>query len=68
MVPMWNDPIIQEVREAAERMARDAGYDLHRFCERIREHQTRYADRLVTLPPRRLGVPTSEDLGAGGKS
>jgi len=60
---MWNDPIVQEVREAADKLAREAGYDLHRFCERIREHERRSAKRLVTLEPRRLpprGVRATE--------
>lgn len=52
---MWIDPVVQEVRDAADKLAREAGYDLHRFCERVQEHERRYADRLVRLGPRRLG-------------
>ena len=51
---MWIDPIVEEVREAGDKLAREAGYDLHEFCRRIREDQQQYADRLVRLPPRQL--------------
>jgi hypothetical protein len=54
MAAVWMDPIVEEVREAGDRLARAAGYDLHEFCRQIREHQQQYADRLVNLPPRRL--------------
>ena len=57
---MWDDPIVREVREAGDKLAREAGYDLHEFCERIAQHQRQYADRLVTLPPRKLGVTASQ--------
>lgn len=66
---MWDDPIVREVREAGDKLAREAGYDLHVFCQRIAQHQRQYADRLVTLPPRKLGVTVSQtehtDLGTG---
>lgn len=60
---MWNDPIVEEVREAAEQLARDAGYDLHRLCERIRAHETQYADRLVTLPAKKLKPAAKQPTG-----
>jgi hypothetical protein len=63
---MWVDPIVQEVRDAADRLAREAGYDLHEFCERLREHERRYAARLVTLGPRRLQAQTAGDAGNSG--
>ena len=57
---MWDDPIVREVREAGDKLAREAGYDLHEFCERIARHQRQYADRLVTLPPRKLPTAGSQ--------
>ena len=56
---MWIDPIVEEVRKAGDKLARQADYDLHRFCERIREHEKQYADRLVTLKPRPLPHQTA---------
>lgn len=53
---MWDDPIVREVREAADKLARETSYDLHEFCRRVREHESNYADRLVTLPPRKLDL------------
>ena len=45
------DPIVEEVRKAGAEMAREAGYDLHLLCERLREAERRHPERLV-IPPR----------------
>lgn len=55
---MLNDPVMEEVRQAADQLAREAGYDLSEYCRRIREHERQYADRLVTLPAQ----PLDEDV------
>ena len=34
---MWIDPIVKEVREAGEEIAKEAGYDVHRFFQNLRE-------------------------------
>ncbi|MHC9539189.1 MAG: hypothetical protein AB9903_06685 [Vulcanimicrobiota bacterium] len=36
---MKNDPIIQEVREAGEELAKRAGFNLHSFIEQLRESE-----------------------------
>ncbi|MEW6687314.1 MAG: hypothetical protein AB1393_14110 [Candidatus Edwardsbacteria bacterium] len=36
---MWEDPIVEEVREAGARLAEKCGYDLHVFAEMLRRHQ-----------------------------
>lgn len=45
------DPIIREVREVREQLAREAGYDLHTMCERLREAEKRHPERVVCLQP-----------------
>ncbi len=51
---MWIDPVVQEMRDAADKLTREVDYDLHRFCERVREHERQFAGRLVRLGPRPL--------------
>lgn len=36
---MWQDPIVQEVRQAGEELARLADYDLHTFFQKLREKE-----------------------------
>jgi len=45
---MRNDPIVEEVRRAGDRIARQCGYDLHKFCERMRQVQREFEDRART--------------------
>lgn len=45
-----DDPIMTELREIREEMAREAGYDLHTFCERLREAEKQHPERLVSCP------------------
>ena len=42
---IWNDPIVEEIRKAGEEMAREAGYNLHKFCERLRKLERRHPER-----------------------
>lgn len=47
---MSPDAIVREVRQAGERLAAEAGNDVHRFFENLRVAQARYADKLVREP------------------
>ena len=47
----YDDPIVAEVRKAGEEMAREANYDLHILCERLREAEREHPERLAVLPP-----------------
>ncbi len=40
------DPIIEEIRQVRAELAREANYDLHTICERIREEERRHPGRL----------------------
>ena len=47
---MNTDPIVKEVREAGAKLAEEAGYDVHRFFERLRQAETKYGGPLVREP------------------
>lgn len=42
-----DDPIVDEVRRAGAEMAREANYDLHALCERLREAERRHPERVL---------------------
>jgi len=41
------DPIVKEVREAGAKLAAEAGHDVHRFFEKLREAKKQYGKLLV---------------------
>ena len=41
---------IEEIREVRAELAREAHYDLHRICERIRQEERQYPQRLTNAP------------------
>jgi hypothetical protein len=45
------DPIVKEVREAGAKLAAEAGYDVHRFFERLRQAEKKYGKPLVKESP-----------------
>lgn len=51
------DPIVEEIRQVRAELAREGHYDLHTICERIREEERRYPERLSKL---RAGGVTGE--------
>jgi len=55
---MFEDPIIKKVWATRDKMARDAAYDLHRFCQAIRKAQCEHPERLIKLPANKV-VPTN---------
>jgi len=44
------DPIVKEVRKAGAKLAAEAGYDVHRFFENLRETEKEYEKRLIRGP------------------
>lgn len=36
---MWKDPIVQEARKAGEELAKQAGYNLHTFFQKLRKNE-----------------------------
>ena len=47
---MKPDPIVKEVREAGAKLAAEAGYDVHRFFEKLRQAEKKYGKPLVREP------------------
>lgn len=47
---MLVDPIVEEVRAAGAKLAAEAGYDVHRFFENLRQAQAKYGKPLVNKP------------------
>ena len=45
---MWKDPIVQEVREAGEELAKKANYDLHTFIENLKENEKKLNSKIVS--------------------
>jgi hypothetical protein len=56
------DPILKEVHAMKEQLAREVNYDFRKLCQRLRETEKRYADRLVNLQPRRR-LPAPDQVG-----
>ena len=44
---MWEDPIVSEVREVREQLARQFNFDVHRMFADLRKRQTLLGSRLV---------------------
>lgn len=45
------DPIVREVREAGAKLAAEAGYDVHRFFENLRQAEKKYGKPVVRESP-----------------
>jgi len=44
---MWEDPIVSEVRQVREQLARQFNFDVHRMFADLRKRQTLLGSRLV---------------------
>ncbi|MEX2216492.1 MAG: hypothetical protein WD768_20435 [Phycisphaeraceae bacterium] len=51
---MWNDPIVEEVRRAREKILEECGFDLRKLMERLQAEHRHYGDRLVSPDEVRL--------------
>ena len=61
MMPrMFDDPIVEEVRRTRERLLAEAGGDLRKLVERMRELEAREDRPAIVLPPRRV-KPNADD-------
>lgn len=48
------DPIIAEVRKARDAYARKFNYDIQAMCRDLKKKQARNADKVISLPPKRI--------------
>ena len=45
---MWRDPIVEEVRQAGEELAKRANYNLHTFLENLRKNEKKRKAKIVS--------------------
>jgi len=45
---MLNDPIVNEVREAGEELAKRANYNLHTFFQNLRNNEKKHQRKVVS--------------------
>jgi len=50
----WNDPIVDEVRDARQAYAAEFQHDLAAICADLRRQQAIHPERLVSLAPKLL--------------
>lgn len=60
---MWEDPIVQEVREARAKHAEQFNFDLRAIYEDFKRQEQQSGGRFVSFPPRRIQpIPVEADL------
>ena len=60
---MWKDPVVEEVREARQRILERFGGDLAKYCEHLRQEQAEHPERYVSkaeLDAQRKAKPKPE--------
>jgi len=53
---MAHDPIVKEVRDAGAKLAAEAGNDIHRFFQKLRQAEAKYGRALVREPVASYGT------------
>jgi hypothetical protein len=53
------DPIIAEVRKARDAYARKFNYDIQAMCRDLKKRQTQNADKVISMPPKRIKTTES---------
>jgi hypothetical protein len=64
-MPMTDDPIVAEVRNARDEYARRFGYDLDAICRDLQQRQAQSGRTLVALPPKRPKTAVTVSQRAG---
>ena len=58
---MWRDPIVQDVREAGEELARQANYDLHTFFQNLRNNEKKRKHKVASRLKRKATFSRTSD-------
>jgi hypothetical protein len=45
---MWKDPIVEEIHEIREKMAKDVNYDVHQLIENMRRREKESKTKVVS--------------------
>ena len=61
---MWNDPIVDEVRKAGEKLSDEAGGNIQVFFANLRLKQEKYAERLIAKIPLKVRTIKDKNLAA----
>lgn len=48
---MWQDPIVEETREARQQIVEECGEDIHAFFEYLRAREQHHIEDVVSLNP-----------------
>jgi hypothetical protein len=56
---MWQDPIVEEIRQYRQEYAARFNHDLTAICRDLRERQQKSGRKVVTLKPRRVTEPSA---------
>jgi hypothetical protein len=48
---MWQDPIVEETREARQQIVEECGGDVHTFFEYLRAREQQHIQDVVSLAP-----------------
>jgi hypothetical protein len=57
---MKNENPIEEIWRIRDELGAKEGYDVHQLFEGLRREESKYADRLVRVAPRRSSTSTAE--------
>jgi hypothetical protein len=52
-IGVWEDPTVAEVRATRERLFAEAGYNLEKFGQMLRDSQASSGHEVISLPPRK---------------
>ncbi len=59
---MWQDPIVQDVRKAGEKLAKQANYDLHTFFQNLRNNEKNLNPKVVSRAKIQVTQPKTPDV------
>jgi len=58
---MWQDPIVEEIRQYRQEYAARFNFDLKAICRDLRERQSKGGRKVVSLPPRPVAKQVDTD-------
>jgi len=62
---MWQDPIVEEIRQLRQQYGAQFNHDLKAICQDLRERQNKGGRKVVTLPPRPVRQIKTDGQPAG---
>ncbi|MGK5092357.1 hypothetical protein WDW89_10155 [Deltaproteobacteria bacterium TL4] len=56
---MWEDPIVNEVRQVRHKIEEECGFDMTKLLERAKKLEIQYQSRVISRQPVSLGTVAS---------